>query len=43
MLWARVGVAVVGVVLVVVGILNGGMQDVFAKAVKICTECIGLG
>jgi NADH:ubiquinone oxidoreductase subunit 5 (subunit L)/multisubunit Na+/H+ antiporter MnhA subunit len=43
LLWARVGVAVVGVVLVVVGILNGGMQDVFAKAVKICTECIGLG
>ena len=29
--------------LVVIGIVNGGMTDVLAKAVKICTECIGLG
>lgn len=33
----------VSVVLVIVGILNGGMSDVLQKAVKICTECIGLG
>ncbi len=25
------------------GILNGSMNDVLAKAVRICTECIGLG
>lgn len=31
------------VALVILGIFNGGMADVFAKAVKICTECIGLG
>lgn len=32
-----------GIVLVVVGLLNGGVADVLAKAVNICTECIGLG
>ena len=25
------------------GVLNGGMRDVLAKAINICTECIGLG
>lgn len=29
--------------LIVAGILNGGMGDVLIKAIKICTECIGLG
>ena len=29
--------------LILHGIFNGSMQDVFIKAVKICTECIGLG
>lgn len=38
--WVILGVAVV---FVIVGIFNGGMSDVLAKAVKICTECIGLG
>ena len=28
---------------IVIGIINGGMADVFEKARKICTECIGLG
>ena len=31
------------IVLIVLGTFNGGMSDVFGKAVKICTECIGLG
>lgn len=31
------------VVLVVLGIRNGGMRDVLVKAINICTECIGLG
>lgn len=30
-------------VLIILGIMNGGMADVLAKAIKICTECIGLG
>ena len=28
---------------IVIGIINGGMEDVLEKAKKICTECIGLG
>lgn len=46
----RVGVAIVRVVLlvaavalIVMGIDNGGMKDVLGKAIRICTECIGLG
>ncbi len=31
------------IVLVVLGVLNGGMYDVLVKAINICTECIGLG
>ncbi len=40
---ARVAVLLTAVVFIIVGVLNGGMNDVLAKAVKICTECIGLG
>ena len=38
-------IALVGcaVVFIVIGSLNGGMADVLNKAIKICTECIGLG
>lgn len=31
------------IVLIVLGVINGGIGDVFGKAVRICTECIGLG
>ena len=40
-LWAALFGA--GVLLTVLGVLNGGARDVFAKAVRICSECIGLG
>ncbi len=40
---ARYVIAGIALLLVVLGIINGGMADVLAKAVKICTECIGLG
>ena len=33
----------VAVTFIVIGIANGGMSDVLGKAVRICTECIGLG
>lgn len=33
----------VAAIFIVIGIFNGGMADVLQKAVKICTECIGLG
>ena len=40
-----VRIALVGcaIVFIVAGFLNGGMADVLNKAIKICTECIGLG
>ena len=40
-----VRIALVGCALlfIVLGIVNGGMADVLNKAIKICTECIGLG
>ena len=31
------------IILIVLGICNGSMTDVLIKAVKICTECVGLG
>lgn len=43
-IWSVRGIlAAVAVVLVVLGVLNGGMADVLGKAIRICTECIGLG
>ncbi len=43
MLITRIVVASVALILVIVGICNGGMKDVLLKAVNICTQCIGLG
>ncbi len=40
---ARITLLAVGIVLVCVGIFNGGMRDVLMKAINICTQCIGLG
>lgn len=39
----RILIAVAAVVFVVLGIVNGGAEDVLKKAIAICTECIGLG
>ena len=39
----RVVLLVVAVIFIVIGIFNGSLTDVFVKAAKICTECIGLG
>ncbi len=39
----RIAIAVISIVLIAIGVLNGGMRDVLVKAVNICTECIGLG
>lgn len=43
MIVARTALLITAVILIVFGIFNGGMQDVLQKAIKICTECIGLG
>ena len=40
---AKITLACLVVVFIIVGIVNGGMDDVVAKANKICSECIGLG
>ncbi|MBQ8341302.1 MAG: hypothetical protein IJY22_02865 [Clostridia bacterium] len=42
-LGVRIALAVIALSLVIAGIVNGGMADVLAKAINICTECIGLG
>lgn len=43
LLIVRIAVFAVAIALIIWGILNGGAGDVLAKAVAICTECIGLG
>lgn len=40
---ARIALIAAAVLMIVMGIFNGGMNDVLQKAIKICTECIGLG
>lgn len=39
----RLVIFIAATVLIVLGIVNGGMRDVFVKAKMICMECIGLG
>ena len=39
----RVVLYAAAVVLIVLGVMNGGLRDVLVKAINICTECIGLG
>ena len=42
--WVVRGILITaGIAFVVIGIVNGGMADVFEKAKNICTQCIGLG
>jgi hypothetical protein len=39
----RTVLLVLAVALILAGVFNGSARDVFGKAVKICTECVGLG
>lgn len=36
-------IALIGVAFMAFGIYRGEMMTVFAKAIKICLECIGIG
>ena len=36
-------VFIFAIVMIFLGVQNGGLDDVFAKGASICTECIGLG
>ena len=40
---ARISITSIAVILIIVGVINGGAYDVLQKAINICTECIGLG
>ena len=40
---ARTLLLIAAIVLIAAGVCNGSARDVFGKAVKICTECVGLG
>lgn len=39
----RIALYAAAIVLIALGVMNGGLWDVLVKAVNICTECIGLG
>ena len=39
----RIVLLVLAVVFIIVGIRNGSMMAVVNKAIRICTECVGLG
>ena len=39
----RLVLLAVALLFILLGALNGSMRDVLEKAVRICTECIGLG
>ncbi len=41
LLWALL--FCISILFIALGVVNGGLLDVLAKAVKICSECIGLG
>ena len=39
----RIVFLILAAVLIILGVRNGGLGDVFAKGAAVCTECIGLG
>ncbi|MBQ4486422.1 MAG: thioredoxin [Oscillospiraceae bacterium] len=39
----RLAVLALSVAVIVMGAFNGSMMDVLNKAIRICTECVGLG
>lgn len=41
--FVQITLIAVSLLFIVLGIYNGGMDDVLKKAINICTECIGLG
>ena len=43
LLVVRCGILAVAAFFIIYGLATGGIADVLAKAVNICTECIGLG
>lgn len=42
-IYVRTALLILAAVLIIMGVINDGIGDVYGKAVRICTECIGLG
>lgn len=38
-----IAVCILAALLITVGLLSGQNEDVLAKAVRICMECVGIG
>ena len=43
LLFVKLGIIVIGIALLTVGIFGDGIKGTLEKAIRICTECIGLG
>lgn len=41
--WIGPALAVLGILLMILGIYRGEVSVVFTKAINICMECIGIG
>lgn len=41
--WRTCIALLVGITFIVVGVLQGQNQEVLAKAIRICMECVGIG
>lgn len=39
----RCGILAIAIIFIVLGVMNGDPRSVLTKAIRICTECIGLG
>ena len=39
----RIVILILAIVLIILGVKNGGLEETLAKGASICTECIGLG
>ena len=39
----RITTAALALTMILLGLMNGGLYDIWVKAVRVCSECIGLG
>jgi hypothetical protein len=39
----RIVILLLAILLIILGVRNGGLEEVLAKGASICTECVGLG
>ena len=41
--YGRKGLLIAAIVLILIGMVQGGFRDIKNKAIRICYECIGIG